>query len=203
MNTPPLRQVLSFPNWTETPPSRVARRCAAAPFLVRVVPFVFALLMLLSLDGLAAANAEQAREHLRKARIFLAAGDYRRALDACERQVEEVPSVESYVYLTYVLQALDGFLESLAQTEQWLRIEHLYLSLLNRRSADLTDPIDVLPRIAKELLQDSVRKQADITATMAARLDGEVVKHLWRQQAAWRSAKPEQWWFGVPTEWKW
>ena len=173
------------------------------PFLWTVVPFLFAPLMMLSLDGLAAATAEQAGEHLRKARIFLAAGDYRRALDACEREVEEVPSVESYVYLTYVLHALDGFLEFLAQTEQWLRIEHLYLSLMNRRAADLTHPIDVLPRIAKELLQDSVRKQADMTADMAARLDGEAVKHLWRQQAAWRAAKPEQWWFGVPADWKW
>ena len=203
MNTPRFRQVLSFRNRTQTPRSDLARRNTVAPFLWTVVPFLFAPLMMLSLDDLAAATAEQAGEHLRKARIFLAAGDYRRALDACEREVEEVPSVESYVYLTYVLHALDGFLEFLAQTEQWLRIEHLYLSLMNRRPADLTDPIDVLPRIAKELLQDSVRKQADMTADMAARLDGEAVKHLWRQQAAWRAAKPEQWWFGVPADWKW
>ena len=185
------------------PPSGLAWRRSAAPFLLTVVPFLFAPFMMLSLDGLAAIDGEQAREHLRKARIFLAAADYRRALDACEREVEEVPSVESYVYLTYVLQALHGFLESLARSEQWLRIEHLYLSLMNRRPVDLTDLIDVLPRIVKELLQDSVRKQADMTAAMAARLDGDAVKHLWRQQAAWRAAKPEQWWFGVPTKWKW
>ena len=38
--------------------------------------------------------------HLQRAKVFLAAGDYRRAVEACRQEVLEHPSAESYLYLT-------------------------------------------------------------------------------------------------------
>lgn len=45
---------------------------------------------------------------LAKANRFLAAGDYRRALEACQREIGEAPSAASYIHLTYVYQAIDA-----------------------------------------------------------------------------------------------
>src|SRR5678816_1761580 len=67
--------------------------------------------------------------HLQRARIFLAAGDFRRAVEACRQEVQEHPSARSYLYLTYVYQALDAYVESLAKADQWVAMEHLYLNL--------------------------------------------------------------------------
>jgi hypothetical protein len=154
-------------------------------------------------DGGASVTPDRSRENLKRARTFLAVGDYKRAIEACQRQVDEYPSAESYVYLTYVYQAVDGYLEHLAKTDQWLKVEHLYLNLATRETQDLVDPPSVLARIAKEIIQDSVRDQSDVTAAMAVRLDKETVNRLWKEQTAWRSAKPESWWFGVPDGWGW
>jgi tetratricopeptide (TPR) repeat protein len=153
-------------------------------------------------DGSSVAS-EGARDHLKRAKVFLAAADYRRALEACQREVEEAPSAESYTYLTYVFQALDAYLEALAKEDRWVGVEHLFLNLATRDTQDLVDPPDVLARIAKEIIQDSVRRQADITAAMATRLDKTATERLWRQQTEWRKANPDGWWAGVPAEWKW
>jgi tetratricopeptide (TPR) repeat protein len=149
------------------------------------------------------ASAEAARDHLKRAKIFLAAGDYRRAIEACQREVEDAPSAESYVYLTYVYQAVDGYLQHLSKTDRWVGVEHLYLNLAARSVEDLVDPPDVLARIAKEVIQSSVQKQSDISAAMASRLDEAAVIRLWKQQSAWRLAQPENWWLGVPEAWGW
>ncbi|MBK9110501.1 MAG: hypothetical protein IPM88_02075 [Nitrospira sp.] len=44
--------------------------------------------------------------------LFLMAGDYRRALEACEQAIQERPSAEAYLQLTYVYQAIDAYLDS-------------------------------------------------------------------------------------------
>ena len=66
----------------------------------------------------AAALTEDQRSHLSRAKVFLQAGDFRRAVDACQEEVRERPSAASYLYLTYVYQALDRYLEHLAQTDE-------------------------------------------------------------------------------------
>jgi hypothetical protein len=153
------------------------------------------------------AGASRAEEstisNLQRAKVFLAAGDFRRAIEACQREIVEHPSAERYVYLTYVYQALDAYAEFLAKTDRWVQVEQLYLNLATGRPEDLVDPPDVLARIAKELMQSAAQKQADVTAAMATRLDDALVKRLWIQQTAWRKAHPESWWFGVPPEWMW
>jgi hypothetical protein len=150
-----------------------------------------------------AAQAEQARNNLSRAMVFLAAADYRHAIEMCQREVEESPSAESYVYLTYVYHALNGYLDHLAKTEQWVKVEQLYVNLAFRDLDALTNPPDILARIAKEIIHDSAGRQADVSAAMAARLDEAVTARLWKQQTAWRAAKPESWWSGPPPEWKW
>nr|MBI3614326.1 hypothetical protein [Nitrospirota bacterium] len=167
-----------------------------------------ALLLLLAALTLPVANAqatssEQPRDHLKRAKVFLAAGDYRHAVEACRREVEETPSAQSYVYLTYVYQAIDGYLEAMAKADRWVAVEQLHLNLATKTVEDLTDPPDVLPRIAKELIQESVRRQSDVAAAMATRLDKATTERLWMQQTAWRNAHPDDWWSGVPQEWNW
>jgi tetratricopeptide (TPR) repeat protein len=149
------------------------------------------------------AQAEPASDHLKRAKIFLAAGDYRHAVEACQRQVEEKPSAESYVYLTYVYQAIDGYVESLAKSDRWVAVDHLYLNLAARDVQDLVDPPEVLTRIAKEIIQNSARQQSDVTAAMANRLNRGTTERLWKQQTAWREAHPDNWWAGVPDGWRW
>jgi len=151
----------------------------------------------------AQAGADRTRPHLARAKVFLAAGDYRRALEACVREVEESPGVPSYVYLTYVYQAIDGYLEYLAKEDKWVAVEFLYLNLAGGDVQNLTDPPDVLARIAKEIIQGGARKQADVYAAMAARLDVETTNRLWTEQTAWRAARPNAWWAGVPDSWGW
>jgi hypothetical protein len=141
--------------------------------------------------------------NLRQAKMFLAAGDFRHAVDACRREVEVRPSVASYIYLTYVYQALDSYVEAMAKADRWVAVELLYLNLLGPRPDDLVDEPDVLARIAKEVIQSAVRRQADMTAALAARLDSEAVSRLWAEQANWRKSQPGDWWFGVPDEWAW
>jgi hypothetical protein len=141
--------------------------------------------------------------HLRHARVFLAAADYRRAIDACLEEVRAQPSVASYVYLTYVYHALDAYLDDLAKKDQWVGVEQLTLSLAGDRPEQLLDPSDILARVAKELIHTSVQKQSDITAAMASRLDAAEVRRLWEEQTAWRRAHPEDWWRSVPEAWRW
>jgi len=141
--------------------------------------------------------------NLQRAKTFLAAGDYRRAVEACRQEVQEHPSAESYLYLTYVYQALDAYIEFLAKSDQWVAMEHLYLNLTSGGPEELLDPPNVLARMAKEMIQAASRQQADVTAELATRLDPSVTTVVWPQQAAWRKQKPEGWWFAVPPEWKW
>lgn len=117
--------------------------------------------------------------------------------------MDEFPSAESYVYLTYVYHAIDGYLEHLSKADRWVAVGQLFLNLATHEVEDLLDPPDVLARIAKEIIQGSVRQQSDVTAAMAARLDNEVVNRLWKQQTAWRASKPDSWWAGVPEAWGW
>jgi tetratricopeptide (TPR) repeat protein len=160
-------------------------------------------LLLTLLPTFSGSRAEQIRNNLARAKVFLAAGDYRRAIEMCQKEVEEAPSAESYVYLTYVYQALNGYLDHLAKTEQWVKIEQLFVNLAFRDLDALTDPPDMLVRMAKELIAESAGRQADVAAAMAMRLDQGRATRLWQQQAAWRAARPETWWMGPPPEWGW
>ena len=153
--------------------------------------------------ALALADDDPRRGNLSRAKVFLAAGDYRRALDACLREVEETPSVQSYVYLTYTYHAIDGYLEHLAKHDRWVQVEHLFLNLAARGATDLVDPLDALARMAKEIMHQALQKQSDISAAMATRLDRKMTEQLWQQQTAWRKVRPNDWWAGVPKEWAW
>jgi hypothetical protein len=148
-------------------------------------------------------GADEGRSNLSRAKVFLAAGDYRHAIEMCQKEVEEAPSADSYVYLTYVYHALNGYLDHLAKAEQWVKVEQLYVNLAFRDLDALTNPPDVLARMAKEIIHESADRQADVNAAMAARLNEASTARLWKQQTTWRAAKPESWWAGPPPEWKW
>lgn len=148
------------------------------------------------------ANLDESRP-LSRAKTFLAAGDYRRAIDMCQLEATVRPSVSSYVYVTYVYQALDAYLEALAKADQWVQVEQVARNLSGGRPEELLDAPDVLARVAKELIQDAARRQADVAAAQATRLDPDTAARLWREQKHWRVEQPDRWWFGVPQEWKW
>lgn len=139
--------------------------------------------------------------NLTKAGLFLAAGDYRRALEVCQREIDDTPSAASYIHLTYVYQAIDAYLEHLSREERWMAVEHLYLNLAYRDTEDLVDPPGGLARMAKEMIQSSVRQQSDVSAGMANRLDRAESDRLWVEQAQWRATNPEAWWQGIPAAW--
>lgn len=145
----------------------------------------------------------QPLSHLQRAEIYLAAGDYRRAIEACQAQIDAAPSVEHYVYLTYVYHALRGYLDYLAEHDDWLKVGHVYLNLVAEDPLDLVDPPSVLPRMATEMIHEGIRQQSDLSAAMANRLNKPATDRLWKQQAAWRQSHPEQWWQGIPDEWDW
>jgi hypothetical protein len=149
-----------------------------------------------------ARSAGMAVTTIEKVRLYMAAGDYRRALEACQRDIDERPSVAGYIRLTYVFHAIDAYLERLSQEERWTTVEHLYLNLAYRDTEDLVDPPGGLARMAKEMIQTSVRQQSDVSAAMAGRLDKTESERLWREQTKWRAAKPETWWQGLPPEWR-
>jgi hypothetical protein len=138
---------------------------------------------------------------LTRTNLFLAAGDYRRALEACQRAIDEAPSAATYVHLTYVYQAIDAYLEHLSQEEQWMAVERLYLNLAYRDTEDLVDPPGGLARMAKEMIQTSVRQQSDVSAAMATRMDKVESDRLWMEQTQWRVVNPKSWWRGLPTAW--
>lgn len=172
--------------------------------LVMITVLTFALACIVPNPSVEAATVrEQARPHLSRAKVFLAAGDYRRALEATQKAVDEAPSAESYVYLTYVYQAIDGYLEHLASTEQWGAVDRLYLNLAFSNPEDLVDPPSGLARMAKEMIQTSVRQQFDLSAAMATKLDKAVTEQLWEQQTAWRANHPDRWWAEAPESWHW
>jgi hypothetical protein len=143
----------------------------------------------------------QASPIITRLHLYLAAGDYRRALELSQREIDEAPSAASYIHLTYVYHAIDGYLEHLSQEERWTAVEHLYLNLAYRDTEDLVDPPGGLARMAKEMIQTSVRQQSDVSAAMAARLDKAESDRLWSEQTRWRSANPKTWWQGIPMAW--
>ena len=61
-----------------------------------------------------------------KANIYMVAGDYRRALEACQKEIDNAPSVEAYIPVTYVFHALDPYLDHLAREEGWNSVEQLH-----------------------------------------------------------------------------
>ena len=136
-----------------------------------------------------------------KLHFYLVAGDYRRALELTQREIDEAPSAGSYIHLTYVYHAIDGYLEHLSKEERWTAVEHLYLNLAYRDTEDLVDPPGGLARMAKEMIQASVRQQSDVSAAMAARLDKSESDRLWSEQTRWRAANPDTWWRGIPMAW--
>lgn len=140
---------------------------------------------------------------LARAKVFLQAGDYRRAVEACQRNIDHHPSVDAYVYLAYVYEAIDGYLAYLAKQEDYVKVEQLSLNLTAREVIDLIDPPNVMPRMAQELIHEGLRQQFDITASMANRLNRARTDELWLQQSAWRESQPNSWWAGVPKEWPW
>ena len=134
--------------------------------------------------------------------IFLVAGDYRRALESCQKAITDMPTVQAYVHLTYVYHAIDGYLEQLSQEERWTAVEQLYLNLAYREIEDLVDPPGGLARMAKEMIQTSVRQQSDLSAAMAARLNQDETNRLWQEQTQWRAAHPTTWWKNFPEAWR-
>lgn len=140
---------------------------------------------------------------LAHAKVYLLAGDYRRAVEACQENIDRNPSVEAYVYLAYVYQAIDGYLGSLAKQEDYVKVEQLALNLTARDILDLIDPPNVMPRMAQELIHEGIRQQFDVTAAMANRLSRTRTDELWAEQTRWRELKPESWWTGIPVEWQW
>ena len=170
-----------------------------------VVAVCFMCLLLAQGPPVQAAGTEQraASSHLHRAKVYLTAGDYRRALEACQRYVDERPSVEGYVYIAYVLQAMDGYLDDLAKRDEWVKVGQLSLNLTTRNTMDIADPRDPLTRMARELIHEGIRQQFDMTAAMANRLDKAKTDQLWAQQTAWRNVHPHHWWAGVPDVWGW
>lgn len=150
-------------------------------------------------DGLRAVS----QPPLARAKVYLAAGDYRRAVEACQMNIDQSPSVESYVYLIYVYHALDGYMESLAKRDEWVKVGQLSLSMVNRGTMDLVDPPDMLARMAKEILHEGIRQQYDVVAGMANRLDKTRADELWLDVRAWEKSHPDNWWAGVPEPWQW
>ncbi|MEX0829145.1 MAG: hypothetical protein WD032_02780 [Nitrospirales bacterium] len=140
---------------------------------------------------------------LARAKVFIQAGDYRRAVEACQRNIAQHPSVEAYVYLAYVYQSIDGYLASVVKQEDYVKVEQLSLNLTAREVIDIIDPPNVMPRMAQELIHEGLRQQFDITASMANRLDRARTEELWLQQTAWRESQPDSWWSGIPPDWKW
>ena len=139
--------------------------------------------------------------HGEKTNIYLMAGDYRRALEVCEQAIQEMPSAEAYLRLTYVYQAIDAYLDQLSQDESWMAVEQLYLNLAYRHTEDLVDPPGGLARMAKGMIQTSVRQQSDVSAAMAVRLDKAEADRLWQEQTQWRKAHPTTWWRAFPGVW--
>jgi len=158
---------------------------------------------LLGISGILPEVVKGQTPELTRAKVFLGAGDYRRAVEACQRNIDQYPSVESYVYLAYVYQAIDGYLAYLVKQEDYVKVEQLSLNLTAREVIDIIDPPNVMPRMAQELIHEGLRQQFDITASMANRLNRARTDELWVQQAAWRKSQPDAWWAGVPTEWRW
>ena len=150
-----------------------------------------------------AGDGSRAEPPLARAKVYLAAGDYRRAVEACQMNIDQSPSVESYVYLIYVYHALDGYLEWLAEHDDWVKVGQLSLSMVNRGTMDLVDPPDMLARMAKEILHEGIRQQYDVVAGMANRLDKTRADELWLEVRAWEKNHPENWWAGVPEPWQW
>ncbi len=147
------------------------------------------------------ATPEAGTSAVEKMRVYLMAGDYRRALELCERTIQEMPSAEAYLHLTYVYQAIDAYLEQLSRDESWMAVEQLHLNLAYRHTEDLVDPPGGLTRMAKEMIQTSVRQQSDVNAAMAVRLNKTESDRLWQEQAQWRKAHPASWWRALPDSW--
>jgi len=169
----------------------------------------FAALGLVVLLGVGPAFGEQAgagagsvRTSLAKAHIYLAAGDYRRALEVCQRDIDDAPSVEAYIHLTYVFHAIDAYLDHLSREDRWNSVEQLYLNFAYKDPQDLIDPPGGLTRIAKEMIQTGVHQQSDVSAAMATRLNKSEADRLWQQQTQWRTANPDTWWAGIPDAWR-
>ncbi|WP_447968098.1 hypothetical protein [Nitrospira sp. M1] len=141
--------------------------------------------------------------HLHRAKLYVAAGDYRRAVEACQLYVDEVPSVEGYVYLAYVYEAIEGYLAELQKRDDWVKVGQVALNLTSRKLIDIIDPPNVMPRMAREMIHEGLRQQFDIVSAMANRLDTKRTERLWIQQTAWREAHPDDWWSGVPDAWDW
>ena len=150
----------------------------------------------------AAAVAGSPRSSLTKANIYLVAGDYRRALEACQKEIDNAPSVETYIHVTYVFHAIDAYLDHLSKEERWNMVEQLHLNLAYKDPQDLIDPPGGLARMAKEMIQTSVQQQADVSAAMATRLNKSEADRLWQQQTQWRAAHPQTWWTGMPDPWR-
>lgn len=164
---------------------------------------LLAMTWLIACSSISFPSQPDRRTNLQRAKVFLAAGDFRQAVEACQQEVKESPSAESYLYLTYVYQALDAYVEALAKKDQWVTMQHLYLNLTGGEPESLTEPSNILVRIEKELIQSAARQQADVTAELATRLDKSVVMRVWPQQTKWRKMNSEGWWLTVPPEWSW
>lgn len=168
-----------------------------------VVSSLFGLLDISKSMGEAGQPQMPLNTELARAKVFVQAGDYRRAVEACQRHIDQHPSVEAYVYLAYVYQAIDGYLAALVKQEDYVKVEQLSLNLTAREVIDIIDPPNVMPRMAQELIHEGLRQQFDIASAMANRLNRARTNELWLQQSSWREAHPDSWWSGIPPEWNW
>ncbi|MCA9472980.1 MAG: hypothetical protein MRJ96_16160 [Nitrospirales bacterium] len=155
--------------------------------------------------GYAAKRIQKAlsTSHLHRAKVYLKAGDYRRAVEACQKYLDDYPSVAGYVYLAYVYEAIEGHLSALQKKDDWVKVGQIALNLTTRKLLDIIDPPNVMPRMAREMIHEGLRQQFDIASAMANRLDQERTTEMWAQQMRWREAHPDDWWTGVPEEWDW
>ena len=141
--------------------------------------------------------------HLHRAKLYIEAGDYRRAVEACQEYLDEYPSVEGYVYLAYVYEAIDGYLAALQKKDDWVKVGQVALNLTSRELIDIIDPPNAMSRMAREMMHEGLRQQFDMTSAMANRLDKKHTEKLWVQQTKWRQLNPDNWWAGVPEKWNW
>ena len=112
--------------------------------------------------------------HLHRAKLYIEAGDYRRAVEACQEYLDEYPSVEGYVYLAYVYEAIDGYLAALQKKDDWVKVGQVALNLTSRELIDIIDPPNTMSRMAREMMQDRSQLAHDL---LVEAIDGARTVH--------------------------
>lgn len=142
---------------------------------------VFCLCWVPGCAGEGVQGSHAAPPNFQQTKVFLVVRDFRPGIEAGWADVIERPSASRDVALTYVDHALDAYLDSLAKADRWVAVELLAQSLSaggpeGRRSCWTF-------RIFSRglLIQSSARKQVDVSAALATRLDEQAVAVSWGQ----------------------